>query len=287
MIDLRPRNIVEVLDRTVSIAVRYFVPLFLLSVLVEGALDVLTYADPSHRDAYDFFGKARARAGLLGGSAFLGDTTRRIIGAVAEPFQVCALAAAVGMLVAGKPVRVSRALGVAVRRYPIALAVGAAYATLVWGLGPLSKAVVAAKVLHLQPIGFGPVLFVVGVVFGAAYLALRVSEFVAIAAATLEPIGPIHAALTPLRLFSSGHRLARMLGAIGMMFVFETMQGLGEDAAAAIIARTVPSRLLYDVVAIAVGATETVLAVTFVTLFYYDARVRYDALDIQLALEAR
>jgi hypothetical protein len=29
-----------------------------------------------------------------------------------------------------------------------------------------------------------------------------------------------------------------------------------------------------------------VVAVTFVTLFYYDARVRYDALDIQLALDS-
>jgi hypothetical protein len=284
--DLRPRNIVELLDRTVSIAVRYFVPLFLLSVLVEGTLDVMTYADPAHRDAYDYFGKGNGQGGLTANAAFVRETTRRIIASIAEPFQVSALAAALGMLVVGTSVSVSRALGVAVRRYPIALAVGAAYTALIWGLEPLSKAVIAAKMIN-QPTGFGPNIFVVGVVFGTAFLALRVCEFVAIAAATLEPVGPIQAALTPLRLFSNGRRIARMLGAIGMMFVFETMQGIGQDAAAAIITRTVHSRLLYDVAAIAVGTTETLLAVTFVTLFYYDARVRYDALDIQLALEAR
>jgi hypothetical protein len=286
VIDLRPRNIVELLDRTVSIAVRYFVPLFLLSVLVEGTLDVMAYANPAHRDAYDYFGKGAGQGGVTAHPAFVRETTRRIIASIAEPFQVCAIAAALGMLVSGTSPSVSRALRVAVRRYPSALAVGAAYAALVWGLEPLSKAAIAAKMFN-QPIGSGPNVIVVGVVFGTAYLALRVCEYVAIAAATLEPVGPIQAALTPLRLFSNGRRIARMLGAIGMMFVFESMQGIGQDAAAALVARTIQSRFLYDVAAIAVGATETLLAVTFVTLFYYDARVRYDALDIQLALEAR
>lgn len=272
MIDLRPRNIVELLDRTVSIAVRYFVPLFLLSVLVEGTLDVMAYANPAHRDAYDYFGKGAGQGGLIAHAAFVRETTRRIIGSMAEPFQVCALAAALGMLVSGTSLSVSRALGVAVRRYPTALAVGAAYAALIWSLEPLSNAALGAKMLN-APTGSGPNVFVVGVVFDTAYLALRVCEYVAIAAATLEPVGPIQAALTPLRLFSNGRRIARMLGAIGMMFVFETMQGIGQDAAAAIVARTVHSRLLYDVAAIAVGTTET----------YYDAREHYDELYIQLA----
>lgn len=287
MIDLRPRNIVELLDRAVSIAVRQFVPLFLLSLIVEGALDIITYTDPAHRDAYEYFGKPSVQAGLAGGSAIFGATMRRIIAYAAEPFQVSALAAAVGALVVGGSVSVSKSLAVAARRYPVAIAVGAMYAAAMWGLEPLSASVVKAAAHHQPPGVFGPQPFAVGVLFGFVYVALRLAGFVAVVAATLEPIGPIRAALVPLRLFTNGRRVARTLGAMAIVFGLEVMQGLGDDAAAAIIVRTLHSRFVYDVAAIAIGTTESLLAVTFVTMFYYDARVRYDALDIQLALAAR
>jgi hypothetical protein len=101
MKDLRPQTIVQLVDTTVSIAGRFFVPLFALSVLVEGPLDILTYIDPAHRDTFDFFAKTPKPA-LAAGASFHGWTAQRILGTLAEPFAISAVAIAIaGYLRAG------------------------------------------------------------------------------------------------------------------------------------------------------------------------------------------
>jgi hypothetical protein len=284
--DLRPRTIVELVDRTVSIAGQYFVPLFLIALLTEGVLGLSSYADPANRDAFDYVSKTHAPR-VVAGAGFHGWTWWRILWEAVNALEATALIVAVAGLVRRGRVEFFPALQGAVRRYPAALLVWVVYSLLAQGVSFVTNPIVrAAELKELLGGGMGAVLGW-SVALGVVYAVIHASSFVAVAAAALEPIGPIRAALRPLRLFSNGARALRMLAATGVVFLFEVMQELGQGAAAALIAPTIHSRVVYSAVATAIGCTESVLAMTFIALFYYDTRVRYDALDIQLALETR
>ena len=304
---LRPLGLGEVLDRAVNLCVKHFVPLTAIFLVYAVPLAVVQYfaSQNSARvvQALVDFGMHGGKdvdalsKQLSAGSDFSAWTPILLLLTVfVYPLPVAALIAAASGFYLGRPVSLGAAYRTAVSRWPHLIGVNIMYGLAggVLYLGVILVGIVFGLGIGLlyalsstAGITIGIVVAVIFVLFAfgfaiVATLAVQMSYF----GCVLEGQNLAEAFVSGLRRVFVGIGLRRSL-LVGAAFFaiivgIDIVAGVGSAVLVGFLRSTIAGTVYATIIEVATAAFTT----AFITIFYYDLRVREEALDLQIAAQA-
>ncbi len=309
--ELRPLGIGEVLDRAVTLCVRFFVPLALVYVVfavpegitqffagrsITRLLEILSASATQQRATGrppdpTLLLHQLARSSAPGGAVFFSS----LLVFLFAPFVFAALTEMTAADYLGRPSSFAAAYRVALRRWLPLIGVNLIFAVIaivayvavsiffiVLAIGVASVYVYAhplGLVLGI-PLAIVTLVLTLGVAMVGA-LALQVSYFTCV----LERAPPLRALLTSFSRVFSGVGLPRALvfGAAYLAIIIGV--GLAAVTGEAALAGLLHSDVAANVYATILRLVSAVFTTAFVCVFYFDLRVREEGYDLQLAAQ--
>ncbi len=305
--ELRPLGLGEILDRAVTLTVRYFIPLAAIYVVFAAVLEAVSYLASQDQTRVMLALIDAIKAGKPLDAALRTLSTQQtnfgawfgvlmVLAFFVAPLPAGALMASAAALYRGTKLSVADAYRVGLNRWPHLLGVGLMYGltagALYFGLilvFVLLALLIAALVAALHGVGVA-IAVVLGV---AAFLVLMcfiavvaISFQVSCFSCVVERLNFVQAYMAGLRrsFVGVGFRralaagLAYMAVAIGLYII----AALGQAAMLALVR----SSVLGIVFAIVLQVATITFTTMFLAIFYFDLRVREEGLDLQLAAAA-
>ncbi len=308
---LRPLGIGEVLDRAVTLCVRYFVPLALVYVVFAIPMGIVQYFSTRRLVALIAVFQSASQAQRTTGvpadpTAIFRQVSAADYGAafvwlvafafLFAPLPIAALIARTCAFYLGRPIDFAGAYRVALTRWLPLIGLNAVYllAGIVLYLAVALVAIVIALGIGALYVASHGVGIAVGVVFGGALLLVAIVFAVLVALAIQISYFTLVFEGTPIvRAFVSGIERVFTRRGFGRSLLFGAawvaigigvaiVGGIGAGLLVAITHSDIVSAIYQTLLRIVV----TLFTTVFIAIFYFDLRVREEGFDLQLAAQA-